>query len=206
MYLFLGRSATTPTVPNQADISEPTMTIVAFWDSLTAGLGVALDESYPSILEKRLNETLSVRVINMWVSGETTTGGMERAAFVIQQKPNLVLLWLWANDMLRGTNPDITRWNIEKIIQTFQENNIPVILLWMRSQASNGPLFQEAFDSIYPDLATKYSLPLVPFFLEGVALIPELNTQDGIHPNKAGYEKIVSENILPILIPYLSKE
>ena len=76
----------------------------------------------------------------------------------------------------------------------------------MRSQASNGALFREAFDSIYPDLAEKYSLPLVPFFLEGVALVPELNTQDGIHPNKAGYEKIVNENILPILIPYLTKE
>jgi acyl-CoA thioesterase-1 len=75
----------------------------------------------------------------------------------------------------------------------------------MRSQASNGPLFQEAFDSIYPDLAEKYSLPLVPFFLEGVALVPELNTQDGIHPNKAGYEKIVSENILPVLQTYFQK-
>ncbi len=97
--------------------------------------------------------------------------------------------------MLRGTDPALIRTNLTTIIERLQTKNIPIILLGMRSQASNGALYQRSFDTIYPDLSKKYKLTLVPFFLENVALIPELNTSDGIHPNKAGYEKIVAENL-----------
>lgn len=97
--------------------------------------------------------------------------------------------------MLRGTDPTLIRANLITIIEHIQTKNIPIILLGMRSQASNGALYQRSFDAIYPDLSKKYKLTLVPFFLEGVALAPELNISDGIHPNKAGYEKIVTENI-----------
>ncbi len=101
--------------------------------------------------------------------------------------------------MFRGTDPALIRTNLSIIIENIQKENIPLILLGMRSQASNGSVYQAEFDSIYSELAKKYDLPLVPFFLEGVALVPELNTADGIHPNRAGYEKIVNENILPIV-------
>lgn len=107
--------------------------------------------------------------------------------------------------MLRATDPALTRKNITNILQKLLATNTPIILLGMRAQASNGATFQSQFDSIYPDLAAQYNLPLVPFFLEGVALVPKYNTSDGIHPNNAGYEKIVSENIWPVLIGVLEK-
>lgn len=183
---------------------DASYTIIAFGDSLTAGYGVSLEESYPAILERALRErNLDVRVINMGVSGEVTTAGVERVDFILSQKPSLVLLGLGANDMLRASSPQIARTNIETIVRRLTDAQVPVILLGMKSVASNGDTYREEFDPIYPSLALQYRIPLVPFFLEGVALDPALNTRDGIHPNALGYEKIVRENILPILLPVL---
>jgi acyl-CoA thioesterase-1 len=184
----------------------PTYTIAAFGDSLTAGYGVALEESYPMQLEKQLRVTYPfIRVINMGVSGETSAGGKDRVSFIIRQKPNLVLLNLGANDMLRGLSPEETETNLRSIIQSLQKENIPILILGMQSVASNGIAYKKQFDAIYPRLAKDYSLPLVPFFLEGVALNQALNTGDGIHPNKEGYSLIISKNINPVLLPYLEK-
>jgi len=182
--------------------------IVAFGDSLTAGYGVELRDSYPSILEAALNKqfsdkNVSIKVINTGVSGETTSGGVERIDFVISQNPNLVLLGLGANDMLRATDPSLTKTNLDKIIKSFKDKNIPVVILGMQSQVSNGINYKINFDSIYTDLSKKHDMLLVPFFLEGVAMVSSLNISDGIHPNRAGYEKIINENILPILLPFL---
>lgn len=186
--------------------------IVAFGDSLTTGLGVDLKDSYPSILETRLNNNpiykeagLKFTIINMGVSGETTTGGLERVDFVLAQKPDLILLGLGANDMLRSTDPAIVSSNLTVIIEKIKKSQVPLLLLGMQSAISSGFKYKRDFDSIYPKLAKAYSLPLVPFFLEGVVLVPDLNTADGIHPNRSGYEKIVSENVLPILEPTLKK-
>lgn len=194
------------TTPKTEMKETPTSTIlVAFGDSLTAGYGVSLEESYPSILQKKLEDVgKAVTIINMGVSGETTTGALERLEFVAKQNPRIVLLGLGANDMLRSSSPDEAYANLEKMIVFFKERGILVILLGMKSFSSNGVLYGGKFDSIYPKLAKEYSLPLVPFFLDGVALEPSLNTGDGIHPNKDGYEKIVTQNILPILLPYLN--
>lgn len=181
-------------------------TIVAFGDSLTAGYGVSLNESYPSMLEKELQKKISnVKVINMGVSGETTTAALERIDFVLSQKPNLVLLGLGANDMLRSSSPATAKKNLRAILQKFKDANIPVVLLGMKSVANNGKEYAAEFDSIYPPLAKEFNVQLVSFFLEGVALDPSLNTSDGIHPNKAGYEKIIQQNILPVLDPLLSR-
>ena len=178
--------------------------IVAFGDSLTAGYNVRLEESYPAQLAALLQKDRpSVRVVNMGVSGETTTGGLSRVDFVIAQKPKLVLLGLGANDMLRGTDPSLTRSNLEKILVALQSAKIPVVLLGMQSQSSNGADYVRQFNSIYPDLAAKYQAPLVLFFLNGVVLDSSLNTADGIHPNAQGYAKIIRDNILPILEPLL---
>ena len=93
--------------------------------------------------------------------------------------------------------------NLDKIIQALVDKNIPIVLLGMQSATSNGADYKKQFDAIYPDLAKKYKIPLVQFFLEGVALRPELNTDDGIHPNRAGYEIIVNKNLLPIITPLI---
>lgn len=200
----------TNTTPNT--VSKKEYKIVAFGDSLTAGYGVDLKDSYPSILEEKLNtenekilkeKNIKITVVNMGVSGETTSGGLERVDFVISQKPKLVLLGLGGNDMLRATNPSLIKDNLNNIIKSLTDKNIKVILLGMESQVSNGLEYRKEFGNTYKDLSKKYDLPLVPFFLKGVALVSSLNIEDGIHPNRAGYEKIIDENILPILLPVL---
>lgn len=192
--------------PKESMTPKSTLTIIAFGDSLTAGYGVTLEESYPAILEKKLNEqNILATVINMGASGETTEIALERLDFVSKQNPDLVLLGLGANDMLRSLSPEKAKANLEEIIIYFKERNKQVILLGMKSVATNGSAYSASFDSIYPSLAEKYSLPLIPFFLEGVALNKSLNTGDGIHPNYLGYQKIVTDNILPIVLPYLKK-
>ena len=180
-------------------------TIIAFGDSLTAGYGVPLEESYPSFLEKELQKrNKNIVVVNMGVSGETTTGGLDRVDFILSQKPSLILLGLGANDMLRSSSPIIAKENLRKMLQRITNGNVKVILLGMKSVASNGKTYNDEFDVIYTTLAKEFNVPLVPFFLEGVTRNPSLNTNDGIHPNKAGYEKIVKENILPIILPLVA--
>ncbi|MBP6888874.1 MAG: arylesterase [Candidatus Pacebacteria bacterium] len=202
--LFLKDSTTANTTT--AKKQEKTITIAAFGDSLTAGYGVDLTESYPYLLERKLQEEdISARVINMGVSGETTSGGLERVSFVLEQNPDIILLGLGANDMLRSLPPSLVKSNLETIIVGLLQGNKKIILLGMKSVTTNGQTYRQEFDAIYSDLAKKYNLTLVPFFLEGVILRPTLNTNDGIHPNKSGYEKIVSENILPVLLPHLKK-
>lgn len=213
LYLRVFTSSTSPITispDTSANSTQREFKIVAFGDSLTAGLGVDLKDSYPSLLESQLNTDPTYQafnrtftVINMGVSGETTTGGLERVNFVLAQKPDLILLGLGANDMLRATNPEVVGKNLTTMVEELTKNGTPVILLGMQSAVSNGFIYKRNFDDIYPTLAETYDLPLVPFFLEGVALVPNLNTSDGIHPNRAGYEKIISENILPVLEPRL---
>jgi acyl-CoA thioesterase-1 len=200
------KNETVSRLPSAVETSTPktAYTIVAFGDSLTAGYGVSLSESYPAQLEALLAKKYAdIRVINMGVSGETTTGGLERVDFILQQKPSLVLLGLGANDMLRGTPPSTTKQNLTTIISRFQEADVPIVLLGMQSASSNGTTFTKEFDAIYPTLAASFSIPLVPFFLDGVALVPTLNTADGIHPNKDGYARIIEQNILPVTTPLL---
>lgn len=192
-------------IPVATSSNDKPLTIIAFGDSLTAGYGIPLTESYPSLLQEELQKkNKNILVVNMGVSGETTTGGLDRVNFVISQKPSIILLGLGANDMLRSSSPAIAKENLRKILQRITASNITVILLGMKSVASNGEIYNNEFDSIYTILAKEFNVPLVPFFLEGVVLDSSLNTSDGIHPNKAGYEKIIQENILPVLNPVLT--
>jgi len=215
VYLYVNNK---PSVNNIKDVEIGTKTnnnifkIVAFGDSLTAGLGVDLKDSYPSILENILNSNpeykkydFTFNVINMGVSGETSSGGLDRVDFVLEQKPDLILMGLGSNDMLRNTSPTLVKFNMDTIVQNITSSKVPLILIGMQSVASNGKEYKNDFDAIYPNVANKYSIPLVPFFLEGVALEPDLNNADGIHPNRSGYEKIINENILPVLDVTLRK-
>ena len=177
--------------------------IVAFGDSLTAGLGVAANETYPAELQRRLDALgLRYRVINAGVSGETTAGGLRRVPWILRSKPEIVILELGANDGLRGLRVEETKANLEHIIQQLQQSGTHVVLAGMKLPPNYGNDYLSAFERLYPDLATRYRLPLIPFFLEGVAASTTLNQSDGIHPTARGYRAIV-ETMLERLQPVL---
>lgn len=177
--------------------------IVAFGDSLTAGLGVAAEEAYPAELQRRLEALgLRYRVINAGVSGETTAGGLRRVPWILRSKPEIVILELGANDGLRGLRIEETKANLERIIQQLQQSGTQVILAGMKLPPNYGNDYLAAFERLYPDLAARYRLPLIPFFLEGVATSDTLNQADGIHPTARGYRAIV-DMMLGRLLPVL---
>lgn len=177
-----------------------TTTILAFGDSLTAGLGLADAESFPSQLEKRLKaEGRDVRVINAGVSGDTTSMGLARLDWVLAgAMPDLVILELGANDALRGQPPEQARRNLEQIIQDLKARGIPILLAGMMAPRNLGPDYVKAFDAIYPALAEQYGLTFYPFFMAGVIDHPDLIQDDGLHPTPQGVTVIV-ENMLPLV-------
>lgn len=173
--------------------------ILALGDSLTAGYGLPAGEGFTDQLEVWLNERTeqSVRVVNGGVSGDTSTGGRSRMDWALAPinggRPDLVILELGANDALRGVSPDITRENIEAMVKTLTERNIPVLIAGMLASPSWGPDYEASFNSIYPDMSEKYDVPLYPFFLDGVATIEKLNQDDGLHPTAEGVAIIVGK-------------
>lgn len=182
-----------------------TKRIVALGDSLTAGYGLQAGEDFASRLQESLiKEGLSVKIDNAGVSGDTTAGGLARIDWAIEGelKPDLVLVALGANDMLRGIDPAVTKGNLSKILDKLKEKDIPAFLIGMRSPTSMGPFFQLKFDKIYKELAKEYDVPLYPFFLDGVAMKADLNLQDGMHPNAKGVDVIV-EKITPSVVKVL---
>lgn len=178
--------------------------IVAFGDSLTAGLGVAAEHAYPARLQRRLDEQgLRYRVINAGVSGDTTAGGLRRVDWVLKSRPDFVILELGANDGLRGLNLEETKANLERIIKRCQEASVTVILAGMKLPPNYGREYTKGFEAMYPALAKQYRLTLIPFFLDGVAGSTSLNQADGIHPTSEGY-RIIAEKILEIVKPLLN--
>jgi len=177
--------------------------IVAFGDSLTAGLGVGRDEAYPAQLQRRLEGLrYHYRVINAGVSGDTTAGGLRRVPWVLKSNPEVVILELGANDGLRGLSLEQTKHNLAQIIQQLQRADVTVILAGMKLPPNYGQDYTKGFEAIYPALAEQYHLFLIPFFLDGVAASSALNQADGIHPTKEGYQ-IVVEQVVKILKPVL---
>ncbi len=191
--------------PAQASSSTPDTRprIVAFGDSLTAGLGVPAEESYPAQLQRRLDALgYAYRVINAGVSGDTTAGGLRRVSWILNNKPALVILELGANDGLRGLSVDQTTHNLREIIQRLREAGVSIVLAGMKLPPNYGHDYIARFEAIYPSLAKEYRLPLIPFFLEGVGGSPSLNQADGIHPTQKGYELVV-EQVLKTVSPLL---
>jgi acyl-CoA thioesterase I len=198
----VGSVATPPSGPPSPP-ADARHVIVAFGDSLTAGLGVTEEEAYPAELERRIRESgYPYRVINAGVSGETTAGGLRRVPWVLQTRPEIVILELGANDGLRGLGILQTKKNLAEIIEALQREHIRVVLAGMRIPPNYGREYTDAFHQIFPDLAARYRLTLIPFFLEGVAGRPGFNQADGIHPTAQGYQMIV-ENAWPRLEPLL---
>jgi acyl-CoA thioesterase-1 len=200
-----GTDVTSQPGRSTAAVREERPRIVAFGDSLTSGLGVAQEEAYPAQLQRRLDAAgYGYRVINAGVSGETTAGGVRRVEWVLKNKPAIVILELGANDGLRGLDLATTRANLETIIRRLQGAGVAVVLAGMKLPPNYGRDYATRFEALYPDLATKYGVPLMPFFLDRVAAREALNQADGIHPTEAGYRKIV-ENLFTTLQPILSK-
>lgn len=171
--------------------------IVAAGDSLTAGLGVPEDEAYPARLQRRLAARgLHWRVINSGVSGETSSGLLSRLNWVLSLHPDIIIVETGANDGLRGIDPTLTRANIMKIIGILKKKKIVTILAGMQMVSNLGNAYTTAFRRLYPEVAEKTGVILMPFFLKDVATVPELNQSDGIHPTPKGY-KIIVDNLLP---------
>jgi acyl-CoA thioesterase I len=179
--------------------------IVAVGDSLTAGLGVNEAEAYPALLEKKLRAAgYRWRVVNAGISGETSSGTLSRVNWILKLKPDIVILETGANDGLRGIDPRVTRKNIDETIAVLKQNKVVVVLVGMRMVTNLGREFTDSFAEIYPALAQKHGLVLVPFFLEGVAGDPSLNQTDGIHPTAKGY-RIITETIYPYVRKTIEK-
>lgn len=181
--------------------------IIALGDSLTAGFGLAENESYPYLLQKRLNDGGYVyEVIDAGVSGDTSLGGLERADWVLgQENAEILILELGANDLLRGMPVGQMKKNLAAIIGKAKARNIKVLLCGMLAPPSAGSDYQREFNNAFPDLADEYDVAFLPFLLDGVALKKELNQADGIHPNAEG-TKIMTENIYQALKPLLTKQ
>ena len=173
--------------------------IVGFGDSLMAGYQLAPGEGFPEQLEDALRSRgHEVIVVNAGVSGDTTSGGLARLDWSVPEETDLVILELGANDMLRGLPPAETRDNLEEIIVRLKDRGIGILLVGMYAAPNLGADYQEAFNAIYPQLADKYDLPLVPFFLAGVIGESGLLLEDRMHPNAQGVERMV-ETVLPVV-------
>ena len=177
--------------------AEAKIKVILFGDSLMAGYGLTRNHHLDKVLQKKFDEQ-NIIFINASVSGDTSKGGLDRLDWSLDDKPNLIFLCLGANDMLRGINPDVTRDNLEMIIQKIKQKNIKIIIAGMMAQESYGISYRKKFNSIYPELSKKYKITLYPFLLEGVALKPKMNLPDGKHPNIGGIEEIANR-IYPII-------
>ena len=183
------------------------LTILALGDSLTEGLGVASDANYPAQLQDSLQRMgyKNIKVVNSGLSGETSTGLVNRLDWVAHTKPDITILTIGANDAIRGLEVATIEANIRTAIKSLQDNGSEVILGGMQIYDNLGNDYVKSFSAIYPRIAKDMNVPLIPFFLDGVGGDAKLNQADAIHPTKEGYTIIVNDNILPVLKPELEK-
>jgi acyl-CoA thioesterase I len=179
--------------------------IVILGDSLTAGLGLQPEQAYPALLQKRVNDLgLDYEVVNAGVSGDTSAGGLSRLRWALDGDVRVLVVALGGNDALRGLPVDELRQNLSRIIEAAQARKVTVILAGMEAPPNFGDQYFVSFHQVYPELASKYRVKLVPFLLEHVAGIESLNQRDGIHPTAAG-DRIVADNVWTVLKPVLAR-
>lgn len=192
--------------PASAPVADSKL-VLAFGDSLYAGYGVRSDESFPAKLEQALvAEGIPAKVVNAGVSGNTTAAALSRLAFTLEgleRKPDLAMISLGGNDMLRGIDPAETRANLIKICEELQRRGIPILITGMIAAPNMGRDYVERFDAIFTDLAKTYNATLYPFFLDGVILDRTLMLPDHVHPNPKGIDVIVSR-VEPLVAKALS--
>jgi acyl-CoA thioesterase I len=197
--LSVACSASSPTLP---DSTSPPR-IVVLGDSLTAGIGLAQHETFPSRLQERVRTAgLSHVVVNEGVSGDTTADALRRLDRALAHGPEVLVVALGANDGLQGVPVATVERNLQTIIERARERNIKVLLCGMETLPSRGWEYTLDFHAIYPALAERHRIPLMPFLLAGVVGRPELNLADGWHPNAAGM-RIIADNLWPYLEPLL---
>tara|TARA_B100000929_G_scaffold122992_1_gene97384 strand:+ start:583 stop:1236 length:654 start_codon:yes stop_codon:yes gene_type:complete len=192
---------------SETDNEDSKKVILFFGDSLTAGYGLEKGEGFPEILQQKIDSLgLSYQVVNAGLSGETTSGGKNRIDWVLKQNVDVFVLELGANDGLRGIPIAETRQNLQEIIDFVREQNpdIEIILAGMQIPPNMGQDYTSEFREIFPDLAEENDVYLIPFLLEDVAGIPELNQQDGIHPTAEG-QQILAENVWEVLKPVIQQ-
>lgn len=176
-----------------APVRAETINIVGFGDSLMAGYELAPSDAFPVQLEAALREKgHDVSIANAGVSGDTSTGGLARLDWSVPDDTHAVLLELGANDALRGISPQETQRNIDEMITRLKDRGIAVLLVGILAPPNMGDDYGDKFNRIYADLAAQHDVPLYPFFLDGVALQPELDIGDGMHPNAKGVAVMVS--------------
>jgi acyl-CoA thioesterase-1 len=178
-----------------------TFRIVGFGDSLMAGYNLGPNEGFPQKLEAALKARgHDVTVANAGVSGDTTAGGISRLDWSVPDGTDLVILELGANDMLRGLPVEAAEKNLDAMMSSLSQRGIGMVLAGMLAAPNLGQDYVQAFNGMYPRLAEKYGVPLIPFFLDGVAANPKLQLDDGLHPNAAGVDRMV-EGALPVIEP-----
>ena len=185
----------------------PRIRVALLGDSLTAGYGVTQSECFTSLLSTRLEANFGSEalVVNAGSSGATSASGLSRLKWHLKGSPTHLVLALGSNDALRGIPVTQTSQNLASILQLAQTRGLKTLLVGFQAPPNYGPDFAKAFAQIYPDLAKKFGLPLLPFLLDGVAGKPELNQSDGIHPNPQGH-RIIAEHSWPFLQQLVSSK
>ncbi|MBO3762512.1 arylesterase [Ciceribacter sp. L1K23] len=179
--------------------------LVGLGDSLMAGYQLSPDESLTAQLQKSLREKgLNVEIANAAVSGDTTSGGLSRVDWSVPDGTDGVILELGANDALRGLSPAETKANLTAIIERLQERGMSVFLVGMLAPPNMGSQYGEAFNAIYPELASTFGLPLYPFVLDGVVTKPELQLEDGMHPNADGVA-VMTQRMMPLVETFVGE-
>jgi acyl-CoA thioesterase-1 len=175
--------------------------IVCLGDSITAGYGLREDQGYPALLQARIKALgLPHRVVNAGVSGDTSAGGLARMDWLLKQRIDVLFVALGGNDGLRGLGPEQMQANLSAIVEKGHAAGAQVVLAGMRMPTNYGADYRREFEAVYPAVAKRYGVPLLPFLLEGVALNPQMNQQDGIHPTAEG-AKLVEANVWKALAP-----
>jgi len=188
-----------------ASLQAQDKTILFFGDSITAGYGVGKDQAFPALIQNKIDSLgLTYEVINGGLSGETSAGGLRRIDWMLQREIDIMILELGGNDGLRGIDLTTTKENLQKIIDKTQQKypGVKIILAGMQVPPNLGADYTRQFQDIYPELARENDLPLIPFILEGVGGVEELNLPDGIHPTAEGH-KVIAETVWNELLKHL---
>lgn len=182
-------------------------TLLILGDSLSAGYGIDPEQAYPALLQKKIDAAgLDFTVVNAGVSGNTTADGLQRVDWLLKRKIDVLFLELGGNDGLRGLPVAAAKANLQSIMDRIRQKypKVKIVIAGMKMPPNMGADYVDAFDDIFPKLATDNHVALVPFLLEGVAQDPNLNLPDGIHPNPEG-QKIVADNVWKIVRPILGQ-
>ncbi len=181
-------------------------TVIFFGDSLTAGYGLDPDEAFPALIQKKIDAAgIPAHVVNAGLSGETTAGGLRRLNWILRQKVAVFVIELGANDGLRGIAPEVTRTNLQAMIDQVRTKypSVVVVLAGMQLPPNLGPEYTQKFAAIFPELAKSNHVMLIPFLLAGVGGVPDLNQGDGMHPTAQG-DQIVADTVWKTLQPLLT--